>query len=265
MRSIAQLLSVAQRQHVLLVAQHRHDSQDRWLESKFDEPVFTRRGWPRALIPDESVAEFLTVGYPHLVNKYQRLELANVIDHYLQALTSRSVWPSSLGIFTAMETLRAAFFRQSTDVEDEKFEFWVVPNDTFKRETGLLNELIGLLGSHFPRFGKLSASERQSLQAQLRNLNRRSYKTQLRRMLDQLGVDYDKKELQPLIDVRNRMIHYGTPAPSDVPTADYTRRRSKASRDINDAASLFERSLLAVLGYTGPSELFNAEEGRTYA
>ena len=84
-------------------------------------------------------------------------------------------------------------------------------------------------------------------------------------MLNQLGVDYDKRELQPFIDIRNRIIHCGTPAPSDVPPADYSQRTSKASKAINDATSLFERALLAALGYTGPRELFNAEEGRTYA
>ena len=262
---VAQLLSIAQRRYVFLVAQHKHDIEDRWLESQFNEPVFTRCGWPRALIPDDALAEFLTAAYPSLASKYQRLELGNVIDHYLQALTLRSVWPSSLGVFTAMETLRAAFFRQSTDIEDRKSEYWVVPDDTFGIEAELLDEFIDLLSNHFPRFGRLSGSERQSLKAQLRNLNRRSYRTQLRRMLNQLGVDYDRRELQPFIDMRNRIIHYGTPAPSDVPTADYAQRTSRASRDINDATSLFERALLAALGYAGPRELFNAEEGRTHA
>lgn len=264
-RSIVELLSIAQRRYVFLAAQHKHDSEGRCLESQFDEPAFARRGWPRPLIPDESILEFLTVAYPHLEDKYQRLELANVIDHYLQALMLRSAWPSSLGIFTAMETLRAAFFRQSTDAADKRSEYWVVPDDDFKSREDLFSELINLLGNHFPKFGALSGSERQSLKAQLKNLNRRSYKTQLRRMLDRFSVDYDQRELQPFIDIRNRMIHYGTPARGDMPAADYSHMTSEASRRINDATSLFERALLAVLGYTGPRELFNAEEGRIHA
>lgn len=266
-RGMLQLLSIAQRRYVLSTAQHKYRTDEQWLESQFHEPAFTSRGWPRPLIPVESLESFLTAAYPNLTAKYQSLELGNVIDHYLQALTLRSVWPSSLGVFTAMETLRAAFFRQSTDIKDREFQYWIVPGDTSSREPWLLpgtvvEDLFRVLKSHCSRFDGLRRPERQSLRAQLRGLNRRSYKTQLRRMLNQFGVEYAEKELQPFIDIRNRIIHYGTPAPATTSVTHYRQRATRASQHISNATSLFERTLLAALGYEGPRELFNAEEGR---
>lgn len=264
LRAIVELLSFAGRGYVFVTAQHRYSLEGQWLDSQFNEPPFTSRGWIRPLIPDDALGDFLQVAYPRLVAKYQRLELANAIDHYLQAMTLRSVWPSSLGIFTAMETLRAAYFYQSEEPEDREAEFWVVPPRIFDSDPEVFGELVKSLSNHFPRFRDLTVHESQSLKAQLRNINRRSYKTQLRRMLDQLKVDYQRRELQPFVSIRNRIVHYGTPARSDVPTADYEASTSKASDEINDAVSLFERTLLAILGYTGPKELFNAEEGRIH-
>jgi hypothetical protein len=257
LQGITELLSVARRGHVFLVARHRYEMEGQWLDSQFAEPYFTVRGWPRALIPDDDLGDFLTTAYPRLATEYQNLELGNVIDHYLQALTLRSVWPLSLGIFTAMETLKAAFFRQT---ENAAVKFWVVPPGSFESKREMFNELIDVLCNHFPRFCGLRRGERDSLKAQLKGLNRRSYKTQLQMMLDQLGVSYDKNELQAFINIRNLIIHEGTPVESDIPIADYWDRTSRAWKQIESAASLFERALLAVLGYMGPSEYFDASE-----
>jgi hypothetical protein len=257
LRRIASLLSVAGRGHVFLAAHHRLDEEKQWLNSRFAEPVFTARGWLRPLIPAEALGDFLTTGYPHLVTEFQNLELGNVIDHYLQALTLYSVWPLSLGVFTAMEALKAAFFRQAGN---EEAQFWV-PLADFEADEEVLDDLISVLGDRFSRFVHLGSGERQSLKAQLRGLNRRSYKYQLRTMLDRLGVEYSRKELQPFINIRNRIIHEGVPIQSDVSIDDYERGTSRGWQRIQAAASLFERALLAVLGYTGPCELFDALVG----
>lgn len=254
LRGLASLLSVAGRGHVFLAAHHRFDEEKQWLNSRFAEPVFTARGWLRPLIPAEALGDFLTAGYPHFAAGFRNLELGNVIDHYLQALTLYSVWPLSLGVFTAMEALKAAFFRQAGNGEAQ---FWVPPVD-FEAGEGVLDELISVLGDRFPRFVHLSSGERQSLKAQLRGLNRRPYKYQLQTVLDQLGVEYSRKELQPFINIRNRIIHEGVPIQSNVPIDDYERGTSRGWQRIQAAASLFERALLAVLGYTGPCELFDA-------
>ncbi len=250
LQNITELLSVACRGRACLTARHKYDVEDQRLDSQFVGPPFTARGWLRKLIPDKALGDFLTAAYPHLTTKYQSLNLGNVIDHYLQTLTLPSAWPLSLGIFTAMETLKAAFFRQ-TENENAKFAFWVVPPDDFENKAEMFDELISVLCKHFPRFCDLRSSERNSLKAQLKNLKGRSYRTQLRAMLDQLKVSYHNRELHSFIDIRNRIIH-GNPLDDT----------SKAWEQVEGAASLFERALLAVLGYTGPSELFDSREGR---
>jgi hypothetical protein len=264
LRGIATLLSVASRQYAFQVVQHRFDADGQWLDSQFFEPPFTARGWPRTLIPDESLADFLTTAYPHFTAKYQGLELGNAIDHYLQSLTLHSIWPASLGVFTAMETLKSAFFRQTEDTKDAGFEFWVVPSNVsnnFEDKAELFDELIDVLCHHFPRFCELNDGEKQSLKAQLRGLNRRSYRTQLKRILNRLQVDYQESELQPFIAIRNNIIHRGAPIESSLPSADYWAKASMGWKQIEAATALFEKALLAVLGYAGPSELFDTPDG----
>lgn len=253
---IGSLLSIAGRGHVFCAARHRFDAEERWSDSQFSEPVFTARGWLRPLIPARALGEFLTAAYPHLSTRYQSLELGGVIDHYLQALTLHSVWPLSLGIFTAMETLKAAFLRPA---EKSEAQFWIVPAD-FDANKSALDDLIAVLASHFRGFDNLSSAEKESLKVQLRALNRRSYKYQLQIMLDQLGVSYSRKELQAFIDIRNRIIHQGVPIPGDIPADEYEHGTTQGWRRIQAAASLFERALLAVLSYTGLCELFDAPE-----
>jgi len=134
-----------------------------------------------------------------------------------------------------------------------------VPAD-FDANKRALDDLIAVLASHFRGFDNLSSAEKESLKAQLRALNRRSYKYQLQIMLDQLGVSYSRKELQAFIDIRNRIIHQGVPIPGDIPADEYEHGTTQGWRRIQAAASLFERALLAVLSYTGLCELFDAPE-----
>lgn len=243
---VLELLSLANRGYVFPAVRHTYGADEEWLDSRFDEPHFTKLGWPRPLIPSEHLEEFLEVTYPNMDANYRSLELAHVIDHYLQALTLRSSWPISLGIFTAMETLKSAFFHHRND-QDAGFQYWVVPPEDFDRPE-VIDALVDVLGRHFPRFNSLEKSELSSLTAQLRhNLNRRSYRTQLRRMLEQLGVNYDRDALQAFIDTRNRIIHSGR------------LTEDEGWKKVDGATSLFERTLLAILGYDGPSELFDAE------
>ncbi|HDQ05732.1 MAG TPA: hypothetical protein ENN36_03290 [Candidatus Bathyarchaeota archaeon] len=242
---ILELLSLAQRGYVFAAVEHVYDAEDKWLSSKFNEPPFSNLGWGRPLIPTESLDDFLVTAFPSIRREFYGLELAHTIDHYLQSLTLRSVWPMSLGIFTAMETLKSAFYTVY-EHENLQFQYWIVPRQEYEESKELIDKLIGVLCSHFPRFCSLNKAERDSFKTQLKNLNRRSYKTQLRRMLEQIGVTYNKKELQPFINMRNALIHQGH--------LDDT----KDSQQIYKAIGLFERLLLAILGYTGPCELFDA-------
>jgi hypothetical protein len=60
---------------------------------------------------------FLDATYHTNESRVQKLEMAYMTDHYLQALTIHSIWPQSIGIFTAMETLKTAFYNRNTHLE----------------------------------------------------------------------------------------------------------------------------------------------------
>lgn len=255
LRNVAQLLSIACRGYVFTVAQHVSQGNDNLHESHFEEPPFTSRHWPRPLIHDKNLVNFLETTYDSLVSNYREYELGNVFDHYFQALTVRSVWPLSLGIFTAMETLKTAYMRRA---ENDTSQFWVIPHEDFKDNHDLLDDFLSVLLKYYPRFSKLTKSEKDSLRSQIQNLNRRSYRTQLRTLFSKLDVSYDRQELQSFIDIRNSIIHEGTPVRSDVEESKYMEQMAQGWKRIEKAASLFERTLLAQLGYTGPKELFDA-------
>ena len=249
-QGICQLLSIAHRGYVFAVAEHRKDAERNWLLSQFSEPSFTDRGHNRAMITGGALEEFLSTSYHHLVAKYQEWNLGIAVDHYLQALNIRSSWPLSLGVFTAMETLKSAFFEHHTELSS--YQYWTNSSDSsqdFAHTTEMQNEVIKVLGSYFPRFQELTSSERDSLRSQIKGLNRRSYKTQLRRMLDHLQVSYDAKELQSFVNIRNTIIHQGFPS------------QSGGWNQIQKAIGLFEKTILAILEYTGPAEFFNDKIG----
>lgn len=258
LQEIAALLSIACRGQVAIVARHIWNQENGKLESFFDEPPFTDRRWGRPLIPSNHIEEFLVAAYPASKTREQKLELAYIADHYLQALTLRSAWPQSVGIFTAMETLKTAFFNQYQKKENLPFMYWVIPPKKYQSQRVMIEEVIEVLTKHFPRFGELNSYEKDDLQTKIKTeLNRRPYKTQLERMLDVLGVSYSQEELEAFIRTRNHLIHQGTPVPASAPLEDHNKKTTAAWRNVKNAAALFERALLAFLNYHGPSELLD--------
>lgn len=256
LRDVANLLSIAFRGFVFVVAEETHDFHSGEVTIKLQEPPFSARGWGRPLVPSESIDEFLVQTYPGYSAREERLELSHIVDHYLQALTLRSIWPQSVGIFTAMETLKAAFFRRFSDEANEQYQYWIVPKEDFSNNRAMIKEVIAVLASHFERFANMDKEEKSDLWGQIMGLHRRPYRTQLTRMLDELGVDYDEAELTPFIRTRNKLIHEGTPVPVDTPLDEYEQKSTEAWKKVRDGISLFERALLASLNYSGPCELY---------
>lgn len=258
LQEVASLLAIACRGHVAIIARHVLNQENVILDSKFDEPPFTDRRWGRPLIPPQNIEGFLQATYPADKDRVQKLELAFIIDHYLQALTLRSIWPQSVGIFTAMESLKSAFYEQDQSEGNESYIYWVVPPDEFESNEEMGREMVEVLTKHFPRFGNLNQSEKNSLKDQIRKgLKRRSYKTQLKRMLDLLTVEYSSNELQFFVNTRNKLIHEGTPVPANTPLDEYDEKNKVALEHVKKAVSLFERTLLAFLKYDGPRELYD--------
>jgi hypothetical protein len=257
LQDISALFSIACRGHVFIAARHIWNQETGKLDSFFEEPPFSDRMWGRPLIPSSAIEDFILAAYPTDKDRVRKLELAYATDHYLQALTLRSIWPQSVGIFTAMESLKVAFFNQNRNEENASYNYWVVPPEEFEANKDMIKELVDILAKDFPRFATLTQSERQSLESQIVGLNKRSYKTQLKRMLTLLRVKYEPSELQFFVNTRNRLIHEGTSVAASTPLNEYDEKMEAAWQHIENAVSLFERALLAFLNYSGPRELFN--------
>ena len=179
------------------------------------------------------------------------------VDHYLQALTLRSAWSISLGIFTALETINSAFYNKNLDNRKKSNYFWIADDDKFKNDCELLNDLLKVLADHFSRFSKLQKPEKESLKTQLRWINRRSYKTQLEYMLKALNVGFVKKDVRSIVNIRNKIIHSGIPSFSE--DSDFYNKSTNAWVDVQRAANLFEKIVFAILEYDGEYEPFKSQ------
>lgn len=261
LQNITSSLSIACRGHVFITATYIVNEENMIFDSKFEEPAFTDRKWSQPLIPSQNIEDFILAVEATERSREQNLEIAYIVDHYLQALTIRSIWPQAVGIFTAMETLKAAFFAQEDNSEEDgerniDYVYWVVPEDKFTSNDTMVNEILAVLTEHNSRFENLSRDERSSLKDQIKHgLKRRSYRTQLKRMLNMLEVEYDSSDLQVLIETRNRLIHEGTPVSASTPVDEYHATSRRASEKVKRAIGLFERALLAYLNYDGPKNL----------
>ncbi|MFW6097605.1 MAG: hypothetical protein ACOC9Z_05995 [Chloroflexota bacterium] len=256
LHDIVDLQSIAFRGYVFVVGEYVEDFEAGEVTINFQEAPFSSRAWGRPLVPSQSIEEFLVAAHPQCNGRIEKLELSHIVDHYLQALTLRSIWPRSVGIFTAMETLKSAYFRRNDTEEASKVRYWVPPFETFRNNRKLLSEVVDVLAIHDDKFMGLTQSERDSLRAQIYGLNRRSYITQLRWLLSQLAVEYENTELRLFIDTRNDLIHRGTPVPVDTPLEEFEDKNTAAWEQVRETISLFERTLLAFLNYSGPRELY---------
>jgi len=255
--NVAALLSIACRSQVSIVVTRISNQQSGNQKVLIEEPPFTHPRWARPLIPDNEIETFLEAAFQATEDRIRKVELAYITDHYLQALATGSAWPMALGIFTAMDTLRSAFYRRDDDEDAQSHLYWVVPFEKFQSQKEMIDAVIEKLTQFFPRFSNIAANERDSLRSQIGGLNRRSYKTQLKWMLEVLGVEFTSQSLQFFINTRNQLVHEGTPVPPDTTLEDYHEKAKTAWRDAKNAMDLFERSLLAFLGYDGAFETFS--------
>lgn len=255
--NVAALLRIACRSQVSSVVVRVSNRQPGNQTILLEEPPFTHPRWARPLIPANEIDAFLEAACHATEDRIRKAELAYITDHYLQALATGSAWPMALGIFTAMDTLRSAFFRRADSEEARSHLYWVVPSEKFQSEKKMIDAVIGILTQYFPRFGDIVTNERDSLRSQIGGLNRRSYKTQLKWMLEVLGVEYIPQDLHFFINTRNQLVHEGTPVPPHTTLEDYPDKVESAWKDAKKAIDLFERSLLAFLGYKDVFETFS--------
>jgi len=251
------LMSFANRGYLFTCLEKRATSKDDLIFLNLKEPVFLRQGWSRQLIYPKDLGHFLETTYDKLLKKNMDFELRMAIDHYLQALTLRSAWSISLGIFTALESINSAFYHKNLNDQKMANYFWIADDKKFKNECNLLDDLIEVLANHFPRFSKLQKPEKNSLKSQLSWINRRSYKTQLVFMLKVLKVKFDMEDVRTIVKIRNKIIHSGAPSFSE--DSDFYNKSADAWEHVQRAANLFEKIVLAILEYEGEYEPFNPQ------
>lgn len=251
------LLSIAQRAHVWCVARHWKNSEGAIAKSRYEEPIFHYSRPSAPLIPVESLGEFFQSTIDNYRAKYDEWDLGEAQEHYLQSMQNNSMWSQSLGFFTALETLKAAYLCRP---EKKNFERYV-PKGRFRKKK-ISDKVMDILRENFEEFRNLLDAdqdneiddeqrekielEKQTLKSKVGELNRRAYKLVLKSMFKELGMAVEDEELKQLVDLRNQIIHNGSP--------DYEKWTSPSKA--GEAASKFcglllEESLLAILGYKG--------------
>lgn len=242
------LLTFAQRSPVHCVAQQWKDANGIILKSRYQEPVFYSPTMFRPLIPAESLATFIQDTFENYKRHWKTWDLGHAIDHYVQAVSLRSSWSQAVGFFTALETLKNAFLQQPGRAELG----YHVPKGEFRKKH-IVSQVIELLAESFEAFKDLPHDEKESLYGKVGELNRRAYKLVLREMFRELGVTIGDDEIKRLVDLRNQIIHRGSPDYGKSPWKEPSEAALEAAR----FAGLVERTILAILDYQGDSERYD--------
>jgi hypothetical protein len=171
-------------------------------------------------------------------------------------MSIHSVWPQSVGFFTALETLKSAFLRQHGD----ELQYYLPPGKVYDKEfkeKKVAYRVIDILGDAFDVFSHLSGDDRAALKLKVKTeLSRRPYKLVLSNMFQELGMVVGEDDLKWLVRLRDQIIHTGSPRyGGKEPWAD--SNSSEAARWVNRFAGLLERTFLAVLGYRGHFERYD--------
>jgi hypothetical protein len=238
-------LTLAQRSPISCVGQHWKDESGIVVRSRFQEPVFEYPARVRPLIEGKSLAAFVQAALQDYKICWKDWDLGHAIDHYVQVMTLGSAWSQAIGFFTALETLKNAFLHNQGR---ETLEFYV-PKNIFKKGQ-IVSKVEALLSDNFSTFRELSKEEKESLTGKVGELNRRAYKLILRAMFQELGVICDNEELKRLVDLRNQIIHRGSPDYERSPWKDPSEAFLHAAK----FAGIVERVFLAILDYHGDFE-----------
>jgi len=256
-RKLCGLLGLAQRSHVSPVVIRLYDYAGTLLRTKYEEPVFDIHKAAQPLIPEESLPEFIQAAFALPSSLYSEWQLGQAQDYYIQAAALTSAWSQAIGFFTALETIKAAYIEIVG-----KFDSYV-PRNQFKNKK-IADKVLALLSQEFAEYedlldksklSTLSAEEQeerkfeiQTLKSKVGELNRPAYKLVLKSMFQYLGVTVASEELNQLVDLRNQIIHSGSPDYSKGPWNNPT----EAHRQVCDFAGLVERTILAIIKYSGP-------------
>ena len=247
-RALCGLLTLVRRSPVAIVGEHWDDPESPARVTRYREPPFLYPSILQPMVSSEQLGEFLEVTYGRYVERWRDWDLANAIDHYVQAHALGSAWAQAVGFFTALETLKEAFLAQDHNRRLERY----LPARQFKRRK-IATTIMDLLERELRDSVDLSKSDKDSLRGKVGDLNRRAYKQILKVMFEELGVVVAESELRQLKSLRDQIIHRGSPNCRKAPWAD----QSEAYRLTARFASVVEETIMAVLDYHGQFQRYD--------
>ena len=254
---LCDLLTLAQRSYVSIVAEHWQAADGATKRSQYQEPVFDYPPAPRPLIPANALTNFIETTFSNYNKFWDSWNLPWIIDYYVQSISLQNDLAQSPGSFTALEALKAAFLKQKK-ISNTKLEHYV-DIKRFQQEE-IVEKIMHILSDSFEEFRGLVANdsseghekkpERQALIRRIENLNERPrprYRDALKAMFGDLKVFYDDDDLKHLVLFRDKIIHGSIPDYETDDAAHLTWRFS----------SLVEKTILAILKYQGERELYD--------
>lgn len=239
--NICTVMSLASGNHVAWIETRRYGSQGRWLSSIHRASV-TRPYVPHSLLDPYDGAglqNLVRTGLPSLQEWDKKLgtatdlrPLRNAIRLGLDARTESTYLQSrTLAAVTVMELLTSKLmtYRNTTTLVSE---------DTFsavkQAVTPALREVLS--------DASVTDAVFHSMKAKLIELNRVTLRQQLRKLIEEAGVDVDSQELDTYIKVRNSIVH----------TGDYNKQLKRTPIEQHWTVLEFvDRMLLGLLGYSG--------------
>jgi len=250
---LCQLLSLAQRTHVWCVAWHWHNNAGDLIRSHYEEPVFPASRPSSPLIPISAIGRFIEISAEPYEKHFVPWKLGEAQEYYLQGVLNGSGWTQALGLFTALETLKAAFLHSHKKAGLGVYVAEGKNKHPFKKK-GVDQKIIDVLSNEFEEFRAIASEELIPLQSKILDLNRKAYKSVLRAMFHELNVTVEDDDLQSLVELRNQIIHLGSPTYA----SKKWRSSSEAFRWVPKFGALVEKTILAILGYGGDVELYDA-------
>jgi hypothetical protein len=155
--------------------------------------------------------------------KKKDLGLDLTIGYYLEAKSFNTLEVKYLSAFTALEVLNSRYIIKRN----------ILPKASFESLKNKVKSLVEEL-SDAAVFEKALIIEKVS------DLNRFPLRHCLKEMFDQLSITISDENLQRLIQIRNKIIHKGSPEGAHFRYADYSL-----------LISILDKSILKILGYDG--------------
>ncbi|MEM4213216.1 MAG: hypothetical protein QXO63_02770, partial [Thermoplasmatales archaeon] len=170
------------------------------ISPKIKKPVF------RGLTNPAHSSRFIQSAYKGYCGREEELreqyDFDIALEWYLEANIASVLESQYLMACICLELLVDRFSKRSR-------REYVLDPDIFKKE--LYPRLKKALSEFLETNPKITPTQRDELYAKIRGLNRWSFKTQIKSLLNYLGVKYDDlfDDLQIIVEIRNRLTHEG--------------------------------------------------------